>query len=155
MCAYAARRTACSSIRKGASHRWAKPLNPSIASAVVGIRERAVGSVLGLAIGDALGAPFEFSRAKDVPSPLPAFQLSWNGMAPGTWTDDTAMARNLWRSLTERGRLDLDDVLQRHLAWLTTSPPDVGNMTRLVLTWAGKAVADAARRYVEERGPEV
>src|SRR5438093_6725710 len=122
MCAYAARRTACSSIRKGASHRWAKPLNPSIASAVVGIRERAVGSVLGLAIGDALGAPLEFSRAKDIPWPLPVFELPWNGRV-GAWTDDTAMARNLTRSLTERGGLEGEDVLRRHVGWLATSPP--------------------------------
>ncbi len=50
-----------------------------------------------------------------------------------TWTDDTAMARNLWRSLAERGRLDTDDVLRRHLDWLATDPPDVGTLTRRVL----------------------
>jgi ADP-ribosyl-[dinitrogen reductase] hydrolase len=121
----------------------------------VDARERAVGSVLGLAIGDALGAPFEFSRAKDVPSPLPAFELAWMGMPPGTWTDDTAMARNLWRSLVERRGLDLDDVLRRHLAWLATGPIDVGNLTRIVLSGAARGVAEPARRYVEERGPEV
>ena len=68
--------------------------------------ERAVGSVLGLALGDALGAPFEFRRAAQVPVPLPAFELEWMGLPPGTTTDDTAMARNLMRSLgrTRRAR---------------------------------------------------
>ncbi len=61
--------------------------------------DRAVGSVLGLALGDALGAPFEFHRARQIPSPLPAFERSWMGWPPGTWTDDTAMARNPWLSL--------------------------------------------------------
>ena len=60
-------------------------------------RERAIGSILGLAVGDALGAPFEFRRRSEIPDPLPAFELPWMGMPPGTWTDDTAMARNLWR----------------------------------------------------------
>ncbi len=119
------------------------------------VRDRAVGSVLGLALGDALGAPFEFKRSPSIPSPLPAFELSWMGMPPGTWTDDTAMARNLWRSLVACGGLDLADVLARHVSWLATGPPDVGNLTRRVLTWAREGVAEPARRYVEERGPEV
>ena len=118
-------------------------------------RDRAVGSVLGLALGDALGAPFEFHRAHQIPSPLPAFELPWMGLPPGTTTDDTAMARNLIRSLIEHGGLDTDDVLARHIAWLGTRPPDVGNLTRIVLSRAAKGAADAARQYVEQRGPEV
>ena len=46
------------------------------------------------------------------------------------------MARNLIRSLLERGALDTDDVLARHIAWLGTGPPDVGNLTRIVLSRA-------------------
>jgi ADP-ribosylglycohydrolase len=118
-------------------------------------RERAVGSVLGLALGDALGAPFEFRRAARIPDPAPAFELDWMGLPPGTTTDDTAMARNLVRSLVERGGLDTDDVLARHVAWLGTRPPDVGNLTRVVLSRAAEGSSDAAREYVEQRGPEV
>ena len=112
-------------------------------------RERAIGSILGLAVGDALGAPFEFRRRSEIPDPLPAFELPWMGMPPGTWTDDTAMARNLWRSLAEHeGALDLSDVLARHVAWLATGPPDVGNQTSLALREGAEAV-------FERRGPEV
>jgi ADP-ribosyl-[dinitrogen reductase] hydrolase len=118
-------------------------------------RERAVGSGLGLALGDALGAPFEFRRAAQVPDPIPAFELGWMGLPPGTTTDDTAMARNLVRSLVERGALDTNDVLARHIAWLRTSPPDVGNLTRIVLSRAAEGAVDAARGYVVQRGPEV
>jgi ADP-ribosyl-[dinitrogen reductase] hydrolase len=121
-----------------------------------GFRDRAVGALLGLAVGDALGAPFEFQRASAIPHPLPAFALSWMGMPPGTWTDDTHMARNLWCSLIEHeGRLILDDVLRRHLRWLEGHPLDVGNLTRRVLTRWSEGVEDAAREYVERRGPEV
>jgi ADP-ribosyl-[dinitrogen reductase] hydrolase len=118
-------------------------------------RERAVGSVLGLALGDALGAPFEFRRAAQVPEPVPAFELEWMGLPPGTTTDDTAMARNLVRSLVERGALDTADVLARHIEWLGTRPPDVGNLTRIVLSRAAAGAADAAHDYVRQRGPEV
>jgi ADP-ribosyl-[dinitrogen reductase] hydrolase len=118
-------------------------------------RERAVGSVLGLALGDALGAPFEFRRAARIPDPVPAFELEWMGLPPGSTTDDTAMARNLVRSLVERGGLETEDVLARHVAWLGTGPPDVGTLTRIVLSRTVEGASDAAREYVERRGPEV
>ena len=119
------------------------------------LQERVIGCVLGLALGDALGAPFEFRRREDVPHPLPAFELPWEGRPAGSWTDDTAMARNLWRSLAAHGRLDPGDVLRRHLDWLATDPPDIGTLTRRVLSRIRDGVPDAAARYVTERGPEV
>lgn len=119
------------------------------------VRQRVIGCVVGLALGDAFGAPFEFRRRGEIPHPLPAFEQGWMGFAPGHWTDDTAMVRNLCRSLVERGRLDPGDVLQRHLDWLATDPPDVGNLTRRVLGGIRDGVPDAAERYVSERGPEV
>lgn len=78
------------------------------------------------------------------------------GLPPGAWTDDTAMARNLWTSLIEhRGALDLDDVRARHLRWLAGGPPDVGNQTRAALREAEKGTPEPARAVFERRGPEV
>jgi len=66
------------------------------------------------------------------------------------------MARNLWLSLIATGGdLDTGEVLARHLAWLETSPTDVDTLTRRVLTWAADGVPDPARRYLDERGPEL
>jgi ADP-ribosyl-[dinitrogen reductase] hydrolase len=119
-------------------------------------RDRIVAGILGLALGDALGAPFELRRMRDVPDPLPAFELPWMGGPPGSTTDDTAMARNLWTSLiATRGELDTDDVLHRHLAWFASSPPGVGTLTRQVLSGWRDGLPDAARDYVARRGPEV
>jgi ADP-ribosyl-[dinitrogen reductase] hydrolase len=124
--------------------------------AVDGAEGRVAGGIVGLALGDALGAPFEFSRAHDVPDLLPAFERPWMGMPPGATTDDTAMARNLWTSLIATGgTLDVGDVLLRHLAWLETSPPDVGNLTRRVLGGWRDGGDDPAAAYVARRGPEV
>ncbi len=121
-----------------------------------GQRDRAKGAVLGLALGDALGAPFEFRRAAEIPDPLPAFEREWMGLRPGTWTDDTALARNLWRSLIAHGgRLALDDVLVRHQEWLAGGPPDVGNQTAAALREHARGTPDAARAVFERRGPEV
>ena len=121
------------------------------------VPERVLGCVLGLALGDAAGAPFEFHRAHQIPDPAPVFELPWGRLPPGSTTDDTAMARNLVRSLGARDLLDPDDLIERHLAWFRSGPPDVGTLTRLVLTRAARGVParDAARAVWEERGPEV
>jgi len=88
--------------------------------------DRVVGSVLGLALGDALGAPFEFSRASEVPDPIQALERPWMDLPPGSTTDDTAMARTLVRSLAARGGFDPKELVARHLEWFRTGPPDVG-----------------------------
>ncbi len=120
-------------------------------------RDRVTGSVLGLALGDALGAPFEFLRAGNVPDPIPALELPWMDLPPGSTTDDTAMARNLVRSLVAGGGFHPADVVARHLEWFRTDPPDVGALTRRVLKRVarGEDASEAAQAVWEERGPEV
>jgi ADP-ribosyl-[dinitrogen reductase] hydrolase len=121
------------------------------------LADRVVGSCLGLALGDALGAPFEFMRAPQIPDPLPAFELDWAGGPAGSSTDDTSMARNLMRSLAERGDFDPDDLVRRHVEWFGGASPDVSTLTRLVLRRAvrGENASTAAREIWERRGPEV
>lgn len=119
--------------------------------------ERVVGSCLGLALGDALGAPFEFLRARNIPDPVPALERRWLDQPPGSTTDDTAMARNLMRSLAARGGFDARDLVDRHLEWFKSDPPDVGTLTGRVLRRVGRGedAATVAREVWEERGPEV
>lgn len=122
-----------------------------------GVRDRVLGSVLGFALGDALGAPFEFLRARNVPDPIPALERPWQGLPPGSTTDDTAMARNLVRSLVERGGFDAEDLIRRHVEWIRSEPPDVGAMTGRVLRRVarGEDAEAVARELWEQRGPEV
>ena len=121
------------------------------------LAERVTGSALGLALGDALGAPFEFLRGRNVPQPVPALQLPWMDQPPGSTTDDTAMARNLMRSLARRGGFDAEDLLRRHVEWVRSDPPDVGALTGRVLRRVAKGedAAIVAREIWEQRGPEV
>jgi len=114
------------------------------------------GCVLGLVLGDALGAPFGASRAKELPDPLPAFELPWRDLAPGTTTHNAAMARNLVRSLGERGGFDAEDLMARHLEWFRGEPADVESLTGRVLrrVSSGAKAEDAARAVWRERGPE-
>jgi ADP-ribosyl-[dinitrogen reductase] hydrolase len=105
-------------------------------------RQRAVGSLVGAAVGDALGAPFEFGPAGAFSRrfPSPALGSSTEmvggggfGWEPGEWTDDTQMAMCVAASLLDRGDLDLADVFARFRAWYEAHPPDVGNTTAAVL----------------------
>ena len=121
------------------------------------LADRVVGSCLGLPLGDALGAPFEFLRARNVPDPVPALERPWLEQPPGSTTDDTALARNLMTSLAARGGFDPVDLVERHLAWFRSDPPDVGTITGRVLRRVdlGEDAAAVARDVWEQRGPEV
>lgn len=78
-----------------------------------GSLERYRGALLGLACGDALGGPLEFCPRKRV---VPVEGLRGGGkfgLAPGEWTDDTAMALCLADSLLACDGLDPRDQMQR------------------------------------------
>lgn len=81
-------------------------------------RSRFRGSLVGLAVGDALGAPFEglprgaFGPVEDMVGG------GRHGLRVGTWTDDTSMALCLADSLVSRRGFDLRDQLERYLRWL-------------------------------------
>jgi ADP-ribosylglycohydrolase len=119
------------------------------------LADRVVGSCLGLAIGDALGAPFEGLRAHRIPNPFPAFELGRQGREPGSTTDDTAMARNLMRSLAGSGGFDAADLVECHLDWFRSGPPEAGALIRRVLARVarGEDAAAVARDVWESAAP--
>jgi ADP-ribosylglycohydrolase len=96
--------------------------------------DRFRGCLVGLALGDALGAPYEFQSA---PEPDGAFHRGTFGTAPGHPTDDTMLAIALAESLVACGELDGPDFGRRLVAWLNTNPPDIGNQCRAAArSWA-------------------
>jgi len=64
--------------------------------------DRALGALVGLAIGDALGAPVEFCR-RDTFEPVTGMRAGGYFKLPaGAWTDDTAMTlRNVSTTLRQ------------------------------------------------------
>lgn len=82
------------------------------------ISDRALGSLVGLAIGDALGTTLEGSQRDAHP---PHKDITGGGpfhLKPGQWTDDTAMALCLADSLiAQRGRLRIHDLMKRFARW--------------------------------------
>lgn len=80
------------------------------------LRHKARGSLLGLAIGDAIGTTVEF-RPRGSFKPMTGmvgggpFQLK-----AGEWTDDTSMALCLGTSLLEKG-FSLHDQITKYVRW--------------------------------------
>lgn len=104
-------------------------------------RDRALGAMLGLAVGDALGTPLEFTR-RDTKPPVTGMRGGGPfGLKPGEWTDDTSMALCLAESLiAHAGALDPDDLMRRFGRWyregensVTGRCFDIGNITRSAL----------------------
>jgi len=88
------------------------------------LRERLEGGLYGLLIGDALGVPYEFHLAAEIPpageiefEPPAHFRESYSGLPRGTWSDDGAQALALLASLLDCGQLDLEDFGRRLVAW--------------------------------------
>ncbi len=81
-----------------------------------GLRSRRRGALLGLAVGDALGAAIEFVP-RGAFKPVTDFRGGGpHEIQPGEWTDDTSLALALADSLAEVG-WDLNDQMERYLRW--------------------------------------
>lgn len=81
-------------------------------------RDRALGALLGLAVGDALGTTLEFQSRDSLPPLTDMVGGGPFGLSAGQWTDDTAMALALADSLLKSGgRIDKRDLLVRFVNW--------------------------------------
>jgi ADP-ribosylglycohydrolase len=80
------------------------------------MRGRQRGALIGLAVGDALGAAVEFMPPGMFP-PVTGYRGGgWHGIEPGEWTDDTSMALALADSIASVG-WDPEDQMRRYGAW--------------------------------------
>ncbi len=109
--------------------------------------DRAAGVLLSTAAGDALGAGYEFTHpAPDAPIDMIGGGL---GFAPGEWTDDTSMAIGIAQATAARLDLrtaeGLDAVAAHWVDWYDSSPTDIGNQTRAVLSRRDRSGAAMAR----------
>lgn len=103
-------------------------------------RDRAIGCFIGLAVGDALGAPVEFKEYGEF---VPLTDYRAGGvfqLPPGYWTDDTSMALCLADSILAIDQLDEQDLLERFCRWYehgenssTGECFDIGLTTRAAL----------------------
>jgi len=113
------------------------------------IEDRAIGALVGLAVGDALGTSVEFmARGAFVPV---TFMRGGGmfGLKPGEWTDDTSMALALGEALLQDPLLaDPASVMNRLVNWSyygmyshTGTCFDIGGQTgRALRTWHDEQV---------------
>lgn len=81
-------------------------------------REKVMGALLGVVVGDAVGMPVQFeSREKRERRPVVDLE-GWGcfNMAPGSWTDDSSLTLCLTESLVEAG-VDPEDAARRFVSW--------------------------------------
>ncbi len=103
----------------------------------VTLRDRVRGSLIGLAIGDAIGTTVEFKKPGTFE---PVTDMVGGGpfaLKAGEWTDDTSMALCLAESLVESTGFNAADQMHRYVRWLrdgylssTGSSFDVGATVR-------------------------
>lgn len=116
------------------------------------LADRAVGCLLGLACGDALGGAVEFRTRPDLARMFPGGVREItgggpHGLEPGEITDDTHMALAIARACTADG-IDLDAVVRNFLDWYRSGPKDIGIATSRALSLLDSGVSwpDAAER---------
>lgn len=122
--------------------------------------DRFRGALLGLAVGDALGAPLEFLSANQVLIKLGKVDSmvggGWLSLRPGEATDDTSLALALTGSLVECMGFDAADLAKRYVAWFRKGPKGIANTIRasLAMIADGVGVETAAKNAYEEAGGE-
>ncbi len=122
-----------------------------------GVHDRARGAMLGLAVGDALGAPVEWLHPDQIRSRYGGPLRDMVASAPwelGEWTDDTAMAMALAESLADQGAYDENDVFGRYAMWARSRPKDIGATVAAALRRARSAdeARAAAQAFHEAEG---
>ena len=108
------------------------------------VQDRIAGVMLGTAVGDALGVPYENSTP---PGPSQDAVMLGGGLgnfAPGEWSDDTSMAVAVARVAATgsdlRSTPALDAIAEGFLAWYDGGPADIGIQTMAVLSGTRRRV---------------
>ncbi len=113
----------------------------------IGVRARAQGCLLGLMVGDALGAQVEFRSATSIAREFPEGVRAMTGggpfnLIPGQITDDGEMALCLAWSIARAGTYDPRTALESYAWWYDSRPFDIGRTTARALQPAAAALAE-------------
>ena len=104
-------------------------------------KNRAIGCLVGLAVGDAVGTTVEFKERDSFP---PVTDMVGGGvfrLNVGEWTDDTSMALALADSILEKNTVDKVDLIEKFVKWYRDGAYshrpcfDIGGTTRRSLMY--------------------
>ncbi|ABD24707.1 ADP-ribosyl-(dinitrogen reductase) hydrolase [Novosphingobium aromaticivorans DSM 12444] len=113
------------------------------------MRDRAVGILLGLAVGDAVGTTLEFQPRNAYPRLTDMVGGGPFALTPGEWTDDTSMALALGDSLLISNGLDEADLMRRFAAWRDQGEYSVNGQCFDI----GNTVSSALRSWKQSGNP--
>lgn len=122
------------------------------------LRDKFRGCLLGLAVGDALGAPLEFLARDEIAARYGTLQDmiggGWLETRPGEFTDDTQMAIAIARSIVRRKEVDPADIATLFVEWFDSRPKDIGNTTIRSLRYLAEGIAwsEAGSRTLDDLG---
>lgn len=80
-------------------------------------KDRFVGSIIGLAVGDCVGVAVEFASPNSFSPVVDMTGGGPFGLKPGEWTDDTSMALCLAESILETNGFNERDQMDRYVRW--------------------------------------
>jgi ADP-ribosyl-[dinitrogen reductase] hydrolase len=126
-------------------------------------QDKVLGALLGVAAGDALGAPLEFMSASEIRAKHGEVREmlggGWLSVVPGEITDDTQMTLAVAEGIAENPNDPIPAIGRRFIEWYDSGPKDVGNACRAAIAYAkrheAKSLDDwlaAARRVHDETG---
>ena len=102
------------------------------------MRERFIGTLLGAAVGDALGGSVEFMTAQEISNRYGTVREMIGGGSYnwkcGEYTDDTSMMLCIAESLVAQQKYCPEDIARRFMAWYKSNPKNIGGTTREALT---------------------
>jgi ADP-ribosylglycohydrolase len=123
--------------------------------------DRVAGVLLGVAVGDALGVPYEYG-SRPLPGPGEQARMLGGGLgdyAPGQWSDDTEMTTVIAQTAARFGDLRhkaaLDAIAAGFLGWHAAGPADIGVQTSSVLGPLRGTPEDGAAGRMLMRAAEV
>ncbi|NLM94842.1 MAG: ADP-ribosyl-[dinitrogen reductase] hydrolase [Firmicutes bacterium] len=95
------------------------------------------GGLFGVAVGDALGATFEFMTREEILSRHGSKREmvggGWLGLKPGEVTDDTEMTLCVARGIIASPQDPVEEIGRQFMSWYQTDPKDVGSTIRTAL----------------------
>lgn len=109
-----------------------------MASSGISLISKFQGCLIGLAVGDALGAPVEGMARAQIERKYGKVNRmlggGWHALPPGGYTDDTAMMLCIARSIVQKRIFDPDDVASKFLRWFNGDPIGIGRTTWIALS---------------------
>lgn len=114
------------------------------------MRNRILGGLFGVAVGDALGGTTEFMNEAEIRREYGWLEEIigggvWN-LEAGEITDDTAMTIAVARGIIQNPEDPIEAIGEHFLKWKDTNPKDIGNIIRTVFGLYDGNWTEAARR---------